>query len=115
MNLARQPEKPPHIVVVDDQAEIGAVVQMGLEELGHYRVSAVVRGDAGLSLLDAERPDLVLLDAVLPGMSGIEPAVHAVRRDIPVLVMTGETAMQGRLARAGWPHLRKPFHLNELL
>jgi DNA-binding response OmpR family regulator len=118
MNIAtRTPRKQVyrHILVVDDRPDVGDVVRMGLEELGRYRVSTAISGDEALPLFDQDRPDLVLLDAVLPGMSGIELAVHAVKRDIPVLMMTGEGAMQERLARAGWPHLRKPFHLRELI
>ena len=102
-------------MVVDDQSDIGEVLRTGLEQLGHYRVSTAVGGDAALPLLDRDRPDLAVLDAVLPGMSGIELAVHALRRDIPVLLMTGEAAMQERLQGAGWPHLRKPFHLKDLV
>ena len=104
-----------HIMVVDDRAEVGEVVRMGLEEIGHYRVSTAASGDAALPLLDGDPPDLVVLDAILPGMSGIEFAVHVVRRDIPVLVMTGEAGMHARLESAGWPHLRKPFHLRDLV
>ena len=104
-----------HVLVVDDQPEIRAVVQLGLEELGHYRVSAVATGERALRLLDVDRPDLVVLDAVLPGMTGIELAAHAVLRDIPVVVITGEPATEERLERAGWPHLRKPFHVRELV
>ena len=104
-----------HVLVVDDQPDIRAVVQMGLEDLGHYRVTAAATGDQALLLLDSDPPDLVVLDAVLPGMSGIEVAAHAVCRDIAVLVMTGEPAMDERLARVGWPHVRKPFHIKELL
>ena len=116
MTLAKQrPDPHRHIMVVDDRAEIGQVVQIGLEELGHYRVSTAISGDQALPLLDRDRPDLVVLDAVLPGMSGIELAVHAVQRDIPVLLMTGEGTMQARLVKAGWPHLRKPFHLKDLV
>jgi len=91
------------------------MVQLGLEEIGRYRVSAVGSGDQALTLFDSDRPDLVVLDAVLPGMSGIELAAHAALRDIPVLVMTGEPAMEERLERVGWPHLRKPFHIRNLL
>ena len=111
----RSHQQHRHIMVVDDRAEVGEVVRMGLEEIGHYRVSTAVSGDAALPLLDRDRPDMVVLDAVLPGMSGIELAVHAVQRDIPVLLMTGEAEMQMRLANAGWPHLRKPFHLKDLV
>jgi DNA-binding response OmpR family regulator len=115
MNLEQRQDQHRHVVVVEDRPEIGDVLRMGLEEFGHYRVSAVLSGDQAVRVFDADRPDLVLLDAILPGMSGMEVAVHAVRRDIPVLVMTGEAAMQARLSRAGWPHLCKPFHLKELI
>lgn len=86
-----------------------------LEDLGQYRVTAAATGDQALPLLDSDRPDLLLLDAVLPGMSGIELAAHGVYRNIPVLVMTGEPGMDERLERVGWPHLRKPFHIRELV
>ena len=104
-----------HILVVDDQPDIRALVQMGLEDLGRYRVTAAAAGDQAVPLLHSDRPDLVVLDAVLPGMSGIELAAHAIRRDIPVLVMTGEAVMDERLERVGWPHLRKPFSIKQLL
>jgi CheY-like chemotaxis protein len=61
-----------HILVIDDQPDICAIVQLGLEELGHYRVSVARTGDQALPLLDGDRPDLVLLDALLPGMTGID-------------------------------------------
>src|SRR5689334_15690979 len=104
-----------HILVVDDRPEVGEVVRRGLEELGHYRVSSATTGEEALPFFDMDRPDLVVLDAVLPGMSGIELAARAVCREIPVLLITGELAMETRLERVGWPHLRKPFRLDVLL
>lgn len=115
MRLAKHDDQHRHVLVVDDRAEIGQVVQIGLEEIGHYRVSAAVSGDEALRLLDRDPPDVAVLDAVLPGMSGIELAVHAVQRGIPVLLMTGEAATQERLDNVGWPYVRKPFHLKDLV
>ena len=104
-----------HILVVDDQPDVCAFVETALKEFAHYRVSASQTADAALPLLDSDRPDLVLLDAVMPGMPAIEFAHHATQRRIPLIVMTGHPDMIDTLARFGWPHIRKPFRLDQLL
>jgi DNA-binding response OmpR family regulator len=104
-----------HVLVVDDEPDICALVGVALEEFGHYRVSAARTGDAALPLLDRDRPDLVLLDAVMPGMPAMEFALHSTQRDIPLIVMTGHPEMIDTLDVLGWSHLRKPFRLDQLL
>ncbi len=104
-----------HLLFVDDQPELRAVVQRALEDSGAYRVSCAANGDQALPLLDRDRPDLVVLDAVIPGIPGIELAAHATQRGIPIIVTTAEPDMDARLLRLGWPHLRKPFSLELLL
>jgi DNA-binding response OmpR family regulator len=105
----------PHVLVVDDQPDVCAFVAMALEEIGHYRVSAARTADEALPLLDRDRPDLVLLDAVMPGMPAMEFALHSTQRGIPLVVMTGHPDMIDTLDGLGWPLLRKPFHLDQLL
>lgn len=104
-----------HVLVVDDRADICAIVQTALEERGCYRVSAATAVGDALSLLNSDQPDLVILDAVMPGRHGFELAIEAARRSVPVMMMTGEPVMDGALDALGWTHLRKPFHLAELL
>jgi DNA-binding NtrC family response regulator len=104
-----------HILVVDDQPDVCAFVETALKEFAHYRVSASQTADEALPLLDGDRPDLVLLDAVMPGMPAIEFAHHATQRGIPLIVMTGHPDMVDTLARLDWPHIRKPFRLDQLL
>jgi CheY-like chemotaxis protein len=105
----------PHVLVVDDQPDVCAFVETALEEFGHYRVSAAGTADQALPLLDRDRPDLVLLDGVMPGMPAMEFALHSTQRGIPLIVMTGHPEMIVTLEALGWPHIRKPFHLDQLL
>lgn len=104
-----------HVLVVDDQAELCAAIQRTLEESGEFRVSCALGGDQALPILDDDRPALMVLDAVLTGMPGIELAVHATRRGIPIILTTGEPSIDARLDRLGWPHLRKPLPIERLL
>jgi CheY-like chemotaxis protein len=105
----------PHVLVVDDQPDVCAFVETALGEFGHYRVSAAGTANQALPLLDQDRPDLVLLDAVMPGMPAIEFALHSTQRGIPLIVMTGHPDMLETLDSFGWPHIRKPFRLDQLL
>ncbi len=104
-----------HVLVVDDQAGICELIRSLLEDTGEYRVSTVYNGEQALSVFESDRPDLLVLDAVLPGMRGTELAAHAVERDIPIVLMTGEPAMGERLRELGWPHLSKPFSMTQLV
>ncbi len=104
-----------HVLVVDDRPDICAVVQMALEEGGAYRVSSATEVWEALSFLDRDPPDLLILDAVMPGRHGFRLATDAAERGIPIMMMTGEPVMNDMLDELGWSHLRKPFHLRQLL
>jgi DNA-binding response OmpR family regulator len=103
------------VLVVDSQPQLCAVVQRALENTGKYRVSCAFDGDEGAARLEHDRPHLVILDAILPGMPGIELAAEVTERGIPVIVTTNEAELDRRLLRLGWPYLRKPFPERELL
>ena len=108
------------IMIVDDDLQLCAALQFKLERAG-YEVCAVHSGRDLLSRLKVQQPDLILLDLMMPDMSGIE-VLEYLRSDpllspIPVLVVTawGHTAMQSRcleLGAAGF--VAKPFSLREL-
>src|SRR5260221_9789295 len=103
----------PHVLVVDDYSALCALLQIAMEESG-YRVSSAVTAGEALPLVDSDRPDVIVLDAVMPGRSGIELAADVSQRGIPVILMTGESCASQRLAACGWRHLHKPFRLDEL-
>jgi DNA-binding response OmpR family regulator len=101
-----------HVLVVDEPS-VGAEIKMALAP--RYRVSLAEDGERAIELLDRDGPDLVLLEAALPGMSGIELAAHVVQRGLPAVVISPKPAIWARLDRLGWPHLRKPFEVDALL
>lgn len=105
----------PHVLVVDDYPGICPVVQMALEALGDFRVSSALTADEALPILDRDRPDLIILDAVMPGMRSIDLAADAAARAIPLILMTGEEVASEGLTGVGWRHLDKPFRLDTLL
>src|SRR5258708_31557524 len=84
-----------------------------MEESG-YGVSPAVTAGEALPLVDSDRPDVIVLDAVMPGRSGIELAADVSQPGIPVILMTGESCASQRLAACGWRHLHKPFRMDEL-
>ena len=111
----------PTILVVEDETAIRNMIGLALEEEGDYRVLAARSlGDAEAALAE-ERPDLVILDAVVPpaasfpGRSGMEFAAYALARELPVIVMTGHPDLADALAEVAFPLLRKPFGIDELL
>lgn len=82
-----------HVLVVDDQPDVCTTVAVGLQELGRYRVSVAHTGDEALTILDRDKPDLVVLDAVMRGMPATQFALQSTRRGIPLVMMTGHPRM----------------------
>lgn len=84
----------PLVLVVDDIAENRSAVCRRLERMG-YRYFAVEGGRAAMAALDTERPDLVLLDYMMPDMSGIDVLNEMRQRsgltDLPVIMLTART------------------------
>jgi len=106
------------ILVVDDDPQVRATIVRALNELG-YQTGEAADGEAALQALKAaERPLLVILDYVMPGMDGAETAraIAAIHPDLPVIFSTGHAALRALRAAAGEDIsvLEKPFTLDEL-
>ena len=106
------------ILVVDDDPQVRATIVRALEELG-YHTGEAIDGPAALSALKAsERPDLVILDYVMPGMDGAEVAreIAAIDPELPIVFSTGHAALRALRLAAGEDVqvLNKPFTLDEL-
>lgn len=74
------------ILIVEDDPTIRTVLEMALMGAGYVHVSSVGRGDDGLELVRSRRPDLVLLDVMLPGLDGLTIARRI--RETPSLATT---------------------------
>ena len=109
------------VMVIEDEKEIRDLVRYNLERAGH-RVAAIADGDEGLERLFASRPDVLVLDLMLPGRNGLE-ILREVRgepatRDLPVIVLTARSTEMDKLL--GFEHgaddyLTKPFSPRELV
>ncbi|WP_267225329.1 response regulator [Dyella silvae] len=107
-----------HILLVEDDAQLGAAIQRALERLS-YTVSWLRDGREALMAMRDRTADLVLLDLGLPGRDGIEVLVEARRAHVetPVLVMTARDGLSARidgLDAGADDYLVKPFHVDEL-
>jgi two-component system response regulator MtrA len=106
------------IMVVDDDQDLSEMLGIVLNGAG-YEVDLVNRGDQVMDLLRAQKPDLVLLDVMLPGMDGIEVA-KAIREEsmVPIVMLTakGDTHDVVRGLEAGADdYMVKPFNPSELV
>lgn len=110
------------ILVVDDQLTVRRLVEMTLETRG-MRVLQAESGEAGVALARAGRPDLIIMDIMMPGgMDGFE-AVRILRSqpetcDCPIIMLTAKDQKSERLqayAAGVSDYLAKPFKLKELL
>ena len=104
-----------HILIIDDDIHIGDMLEEVLQLEG-YRVSRAYSGTEALLALSAVRPDLVLLDLMLPGLSGEE--VLPKIRGIPVIVLSAKADVDSKvslLLGGAADYLTKPFDPKELL
>jgi two-component system phosphate regulon response regulator PhoB len=114
-------DHPARVLIVEDEDNIALALAHVLKREG-LEVSRVVDGEAGLQAIRDERPDLVLLDVMLPGMSGYEVCqnvrLEPELSDVKILIMTARgKAMERRkgLALGADGFIAKPFDLSELL
>src|SRR3984957_863593 len=111
----------PLVLVVEDEAPIATMLRYNLEKQG-YRVAEASDGHEALTRIQEQQPDIVLLDWMLPLMSGIEVCRQTRRnpatRDLPVIMVTARTedqdAVRG-LNTGADDYITKPFNIESLL
>src|SRR5436305_3693031 len=109
-----------HILVVEDERPLAMGIKFNLEEES-YRVTTVGNGPAALEALENDAEvDLIILDLMLPGMSGYAVCEELRRRgsDVPIMILSARTLTEDRIRGfdvGANQYLTKPFDLGELL
>jgi two-component system phosphate regulon response regulator PhoB len=112
---------PLNILIVEDEAAIQELIAVNLEAAGHHALRAA-DSEQALAIIRRTLPDLVLLDWMLPGQSGLMVARHlradARTRSIPMIMLTAKSAEQDKilgLEAGADDYITKPFSPRELL
>jgi two-component system NtrC family response regulator/two-component system nitrogen regulation response regulator GlnG len=107
------------ILIVDDEAGLRASFARLIEQEGHEAITAA-SGEEGVAKLTSERPDLVVMDVRMPGMTGLEALTRMKAADpsAPVIIMTAygatDTAIQA-VNKGAFDYILKPFDIPEML
>lgn len=105
----------PNIMIIDDDTHISEMLSEALSSEG-YTVSAAYSGTEALMLLSGKKPDLVLLDLMLPGLTG-EKLLPKIK-DIPVIIVSAKADVSNKvelLLGGAADYITKPFDMQKLL
>jgi CheY-like chemotaxis protein len=109
------------IMIVDDNLDVILSIKNGLEDSVEYKVIGAESGEKCLELLETETPDLILLDIMMPEMSGWETydriKENETWRKIPLVFLTARTDKIARDAGdfLGEDYIEKPFELDNIM
>lgn len=104
-----------HILIIDDDIHIGNIIEEALVKEG-YLISRAYSGTEALYVLSASKPDLILLDLMLPGLSGEEVLPQI--KGIPVIIVSAKIDVDDKvvlLLGGAADYITKPFEMKELL
>ena len=110
---------PINVLVVDDEAVLAEMVSMALRYEG-WNIATASDGSAAIAAARNQRPDVVVLDVMLPDMSGLD-VLHKLREEhpqLPVLLLTAKDAVEDRIAgltAGGDDYVTKPFTIEEVV
>ncbi len=117
--------RPIHILAVDDEESFTFFVKLNLEKepKARFRVTTAATGEEGLRLAKMHRPDLILLDIMMPDKSGAEVAAELLRdhrtRNIPIIFITAlvkkEEVSRDTGTLGGREFIAKPVGSEELI
>ena len=117
--MCRADGNPINVLVVDDEAVLAEMVSMALRYEG-WNIATAGDGSAAIASARAQRPDVVVLDVMLPDMSGLD-VLHKLREEhpqLPVLLLTAKDAVEDRIAgltAGGDDYVTKPFSIEEVV
>jgi two-component system, OmpR family, response regulator len=117
--MRRADGNPINVLVVDDEAVLAEMVSMALRYEG-WNITTATDGTSAITSARSARPDAVVLDVMLPDMSGLE-VLRKLREQnphLPVLLLTAKDALEDRIAgltAGGDDYVTKPFSIEEVV
>ncbi|QPM73564.1 response regulator transcription factor [Mycobacterium avium] len=117
--MCRADGNPINVLVVDDEAVLAEMVSMALRYEG-WNIATASDGASAIAAARNQRPDVVVLDVMLPDMSGLD-VLHKLREanpQLPVLLLTAKDAVEDRIAgltAGGDDYVTKPFSIEEVV
>ena len=118
---ATSANRPPRVLVVEDEQDIAGLIKHALERSGVAQVEIVSSGDAALRAVTELEPDLVILDLNLPVLSGTDVCrilrSRPASANVPIIMLTARTGESDRVAGLDLgadDYVTKPFSLREL-
>jgi len=115
-------KRPARILIVEDHVEMLQVLRKFLKEKG-YEIIEADNGETALEMIEKDKPDIILLDIMLPGISGVEVTRkirtdHADKEYIPILMLTAKSEIKDVIAGlevGADDYIIKPFSFDELI
>lgn len=117
--MRRADGQPVTVLVVDDEPVLAEMVSMALRYEG-WNITTAGDGSSAITAARRQRPDVVVLDVMLPDMSGLD-VLHKLRSEnpgLPVLLLTAKDAVEDRIAgltAGGDDYVTKPFSIEEVV
>ena len=112
------PNPRPKVLIVDDEPHIVEFLRMGFDYEG-FDVSVATNGTEALSMAAAQHPDIIILDVMLPRLSGLDVARRLRRtEDVAIIMLTAREAVDDRVAgldTGADDYVTKPFAFKELM
>ena len=111
------------ILIIDDEKDFAKMVKLNLEQTGEYEVKMEHKGLDGLRTVRTFKPDLILLDVIMPDMAGSDVARKLKdqenTKDIPIVFVTATVMKEEAKSRGGLvgghPFIAKPATIQEII
>ncbi len=112
-----------NVMLIDDEVDFCYFLKKNLELTGEFEVETSYNGEDGIRKIKLHRPDVILLDIMMPGLSGPDVAAELKNdestRNIPVVFSTAiiqeQEVKQSQNVIGGWYYIAKPIEMDKLL
>jgi len=103
------------VLVVDDHPKVVRFIEIDLKLHG-FTVITAASGEEALERIEAEKPDIMLLDMIMPGIDGLQVLEKVQGSDMPVIAFSASSeSREGAMRLGARDFITKPFHPDDLL